>query len=91
MQCFYSSKSCLAWSPVIKSLSGGYIPWHAKWTDLSRVVCAHWGSTNDPSSLASVGKISNCPTPSDLRKVDFFEGSHLVNLTLNAHILVFWE
>ena len=65
--------------------------WHAKWTDLSRVVRAHWGSTNDPSSLASVAKISNCPTPSDLQKVDFFEGSHLVNLTLNAHILVCWE
>ncbi|KIJ99754.1 hypothetical protein K443DRAFT_123087 [Laccaria amethystina LaAM-08-1] len=65
--------------------------WHAKWTDLSHVVHAHWGSTDDPSSLASVAKISNCPTPSDLQKVDFFEGSHSVNLALDAHILVCWE
>lgn len=60
--------------------------WHTKWTDLSRIVRAHWGTIDDPSSLASVAKISNCPTPTDLRKVDFFEGSHLVNLSLDAHI-----
>jgi len=65
--------------------------WHTKWTDLSRVVRAHWGTTDDPSSLAAIAEVSNCPTPSDLRKVDFFDGSHLVNLALDAHLLNCWE
>lgn len=65
--------------------------WHTKWTDLSRVVRTHWGTTDDPSSLSAIAEVSNCPTPSDLRKVDFFDGSHLVNLALDAHLLNCWE
>jgi hypothetical protein len=57
----------------------------------------HWGTTDDPSSLAAVAEVSNCPTPSDLEKVDsflfyfIFYGSHLVNLALDAHLLNCWE
>ncbi|KDR64811.1 hypothetical protein GALMADRAFT_1353873, partial [Galerina marginata CBS 339.88] len=65
--------------------------WHTKWTDLSRVVRTHWGSRDDPSSLASIAQLAECPTPSDMRKVDFYDGSHLVNLALDAHILNCWE
>ncbi|KAJ3515928.1 hypothetical protein NLJ89_g1460 [Agrocybe chaxingu] len=65
--------------------------WHTKWTDLSRVVRTHWGSIGDPSSLAMVAQLAECPTPSDMRKVDFYDGSHLVNLALDAHLLNCWD
>ncbi|KAF8163196.1 hypothetical protein B0H34DRAFT_794930 [Crassisporium funariophilum] len=65
--------------------------WHTKWTDLSRVVRTHWGTEDDPSSLASVASIAECPKPTDLRKVDFYDGSHLVTVALDAHILSCWE
>ena len=65
--------------------------WHTKWTDLSHAVYAHWGMTDDTSSLAAIAEVSNCPTPSDLQKVDFFDGSHFVNLMLDAHLLNCWE
>lgn len=65
--------------------------WHTKWTDLSRVVRTHWGKDNDPSALASAACIAECPTPIDLRKVDFYDGVHILNLVLDAHILNCWE
>jgi hypothetical protein len=65
--------------------------WHTKWTDLSRTVRAHWGSVDDSSSLANIARIATCPTPSDLRKVDFYDGSYLVNLALDANLLNCWE
>jgi hypothetical protein len=67
--------------------------WHTKWTDLSRIVRTHWGadSPDDPSTLARMASLAQCPTPSDLRKVDFYNGAHLVNLTLDAHLLNCWE
>ncbi|PPQ95548.1 hypothetical protein CVT26_008573 [Gymnopilus dilepis] len=65
--------------------------WHTKWTDLSRTVRGHWGSTDDPASLATAAEETDFPTPTDMRKVDFYDGSHLVNLALDAHILNCWE
>ncbi|KAF8187155.1 hypothetical protein BJ912DRAFT_970316 [Pholiota molesta] len=65
--------------------------WHTKWTDLSRVVRTHWGTKDDPSSLAKIAEIVKCPPPTDLRKVDFYDGAHLVGITLDAHILSCWE
>ncbi|KAG6835289.1 hypothetical protein H0H93_003080 [Arthromyces matolae] len=67
--------------------------WHAKWTDLSRVARAHWGKNfpDDPSTLEFAAKITESPSPTDLRKVDFYKGQHIVNLTLNAHILCLWQ
>jgi len=65
--------------------------WHTKWTDLSRIVRMHWGTLDDPSSLATIAQLAECPTPSDMKKVDFFQGSHLVNLALDAHLLNCWE
>ncbi|KAH7914696.1 hypothetical protein BJ138DRAFT_1079047 [Hygrophoropsis aurantiaca] len=67
--------------------------WHTKWTDLSRTIRAHWGTnfTHDPSTLAFVARLAECPTPSDLRKVPFYDGAHLLNLALDANILNCWE
>ncbi|KAI0055098.1 hypothetical protein BV25DRAFT_1816096 [Artomyces pyxidatus] len=67
--------------------------WHTKWTDLSRTVRAHWGKDfpNDPSTLAKFAFETECPTPSDLRKVDFYDGEQIVNLALDAHLLNCWE
>lgn len=67
--------------------------WHTKWTDLSRTVRGHWGEghADDPSTLACMAGVAACPTPSNLRKVEFFDGAHLINLTLDANILNCWE
>lgn len=65
--------------------------WHTKWTDLSRVIRAHWGKDTNPSALASAARIAECPTPVDLKKVDFYDGVHILNLVLDAHILNCWE
>ncbi|KAF6745112.1 hypothetical protein DFP72DRAFT_824802 [Ephemerocybe angulata] len=66
--------------------------WHTKWTDLSRVVRGHYGeNADDPASLAHLAKIGACPKPSNLKKVDFYDGQHMVNLVLDASILNCWE
>ncbi|EAU82342.2 hypothetical protein CC1G_06652 [Coprinopsis cinerea okayama7 len=65
--------------------------WHAKWTDLSRVVRGHHGDSTDPSSLAFFAQLTGCPQPADLRKVDFYDGQHLVNLSFEALVLNVWE
>ncbi|KAI0311082.1 hypothetical protein OF83DRAFT_1069420 [Amylostereum chailletii] len=67
--------------------------WHTKWTDLCRSIRAGWGkdAPSDPSTLARFAKETECPTPSDLRKVDFYDGEHILNLALDSHILVIWE
>ncbi|KII85951.1 hypothetical protein PLICRDRAFT_115567 [Plicaturopsis crispa FD-325 SS-3] len=67
--------------------------WHTKWTDLSRVMRQHWGEgcKDDPSTLAHLAELAECPVPSDLRKVDFNSGAHTVDLCLDAHLLNCWE
>lgn len=44
--------------------------WHTKWTDMSRVVRTHWGSEDEPNSMATVARLSQSRKPSDMRKVD---------------------
>ncbi|TFK20425.1 hypothetical protein FA15DRAFT_599731 [Coprinopsis marcescibilis] len=65
--------------------------WHTKWTDMSRIVRAHWGSLTDSSSLLYLAKLAECPTPPKLNKVDFYDGQHMINLALDARILNCWE
>ncbi|KAH7921726.1 hypothetical protein BV22DRAFT_1132056 [Leucogyrophana mollusca] len=67
--------------------------WHTKWTELSRLIQQHWGTgfLGDVSTLGCLAGSAECPTPSDLRKVDFHNGAHLVNLALNAHLLNCWD
>ncbi|KAM6503971.1 hypothetical protein JOM56_000914 [Amanita muscaria] len=67
--------------------------WHTKWTDLSRVIRTHWGKDfpEDPSTLRYAAKLAEYPTSNNLRKVDFHDGAHIINLTLDAHLLNLWE
>lgn len=68
--------------------------WHTMWTDLSRIVRASAGEgapDTDPSTLKAFAAEAGCKMPNDLRKVDFYEGEHLVMLALRAHVLVIWE
>ncbi|KAH6899406.1 hypothetical protein BKA70DRAFT_1437548 [Coprinopsis sp. MPI-PUGE-AT-0042] len=62
--------------------------WHTKWTYLSWVIRASWGVRSDPSSLACLASIAECPTPSNLRKVEFHDGQQMVN---DGHVLNCWE
>ncbi|KAF6760243.1 hypothetical protein DFP72DRAFT_843737 [Ephemerocybe angulata] len=65
--------------------------WHTKWTNMSGVVRDHYGDYTDPSSLASQAKTAGCPPIPNLRKVDFYEGQHLINVVLDANVLNCWE
>ncbi|KAI0042004.1 hypothetical protein FA95DRAFT_1598679 [Auriscalpium vulgare] len=63
--------------------------WHTEWTDLSRIFETHWGDElgRDPSTLGySAGKI-NIKRPSNLKKVDYYSGTHLAYLVLDVHIM----
>ncbi|KAH7904089.1 hypothetical protein BJ138DRAFT_1019611, partial [Hygrophoropsis aurantiaca] len=67
--------------------------WHTKWTKLSWLFRSHWGGDfpDDPSTLCHLANEADCPPPKDLRKVDFYSGSHIVNLALDANLLNCWE
>ncbi|KAI0040280.1 hypothetical protein FA95DRAFT_1611919 [Auriscalpium vulgare] len=63
--------------------------WHTEWTDLSRIFETHWGDElgRDPSTLGySAGKI-NVKKPSNLKKVDYYSGTHLAYLVLDVRIM----
>ncbi|KAJ7762121.1 hypothetical protein B0H16DRAFT_1311993, partial [Mycena metata] len=65
--------------------------WHTKWTDVIRVFQTHWGRTSgkstNPASLGhSAAKIGR-PAPSNMKKVDFYPGSQLLYLVLDARML----
>lgn len=67
--------------------------WHTKWTKLSAICRTHMGKDfpHDPSTLACLAGVAECPMPPDLKKVDFYTGAHLVDLALDAHMLNCWE
>ncbi|KAF8803454.1 hypothetical protein BYT27DRAFT_7260192 [Phlegmacium glaucopus] len=60
--------------------------WHTKWTNLSRIVWTHWGSSDEPNSLATIARLAECPIPSDMRKewsdllIDAIQKNWVVNL-----------
>ncbi|KAJ7691824.1 hypothetical protein B0H17DRAFT_1200940 [Mycena rosella] len=69
--------------------------WHTKWTDLIRIFQTHWGrvsgkSTNPASLGHSAGKIGRA-APSNMKKVEFYPGSQLVHLVLDARMLDCWR
>ncbi|KAJ7717441.1 hypothetical protein B0H16DRAFT_1700968 [Mycena metata] len=69
--------------------------WHTKWTDVIRTFQTHWGRTagksTNPASLGhSAGKIGR-PAPSNMKKVDFYPGSQLLYLVLDARMLDCWS
>ncbi|KAJ6599623.1 hypothetical protein B0H10DRAFT_2322822 [Mycena sp. CBHHK59/15] len=69
--------------------------WHTKWTDLIRIFQTHWGRVSgksiNPSSLGhSAGKIGRA-APSNMKKVEFYPGSQLLYLVLDARMLDCWS
>ncbi|GJF00409.1 hypothetical protein PsYK624_166970 [Phanerochaete sordida] len=67
--------------------------WHTKWTDLSRVIRGHAGieHPDDPSSLAAIANAISVDMPPNLKKVPFYEGAHILDITLDAYLLCCWE
>lgn len=70
--------------------------WHTKWTEGCRICSGAWGDMEegtdcDPSSLGYMAKAIKVPTPSDLRKVDFYSCARLIKVTAQAHMLNCWE
>lgn len=67
--------------------------WHTEWTDLSRIFETHWGYllTKDPSTLGHSATQINRKPPSNLKKVDYYPGAHLVYLVLDARMLDCWR
>ncbi|KAJ6539941.1 hypothetical protein B0H10DRAFT_1971182 [Mycena sp. CBHHK59/15] len=68
--------------------------WHTKWTDIIRIFQTHWGRTSgrstNPASLGySAGKIGRA-APSNMKKVEFYQGSQLLNVVLDAKLLDIW-
>ncbi|KAI9063585.1 hypothetical protein FKP32DRAFT_1676294 [Trametes sanguinea] len=68
-------------------------PWHTLWTDISRVVESHWGPnlSPDPSTLSNSAAKIGRRTPSNLRKVDFDQGSELIRTVFEARVLDCWR
>ncbi|KAJ7672981.1 hypothetical protein DFH06DRAFT_1319207 [Mycena polygramma] len=69
--------------------------WHTKWTDIIRIFQTHWGRTSgkstNPSSLGfSAAKIGRA-APSNMKKVEFYPGSQLMYLVLDAKLLDIWS
>ncbi|KAJ6625297.1 hypothetical protein B0H10DRAFT_2161892 [Mycena sp. CBHHK59/15] len=69
--------------------------WHLKWTDIIRIFQTHWGRTSgkstNPASLGhSAGKIGRS-APSKMKKVEFYPGSQLLYLVLDARMLDCWS
>ncbi|KAJ7147592.1 hypothetical protein C8R43DRAFT_889597 [Mycena crocata] len=69
--------------------------WHTKWTDLIRIFQTHWGRTagksTNPASLGhSASKIGRS-APSNMKKVEFYPGSQLLYLVLDARMLDCWS
>ncbi|KAJ7231604.1 hypothetical protein C8J57DRAFT_1439834 [Mycena rebaudengoi] len=69
--------------------------WHTKWTDIIRIFQTHWGrilgkSTNPASLGHSAGKIGRA-APANMKKVEFYPGSQLLYLVLDARMLDCWS
>ncbi|KAJ6559823.1 hypothetical protein B0H19DRAFT_1210268 [Mycena capillaripes] len=69
--------------------------WHTKWTDVIRIFQTHWGRTSgkntNPAALgfsaAKIGRVA----PSDMKKVEFYPGTQLMYLVLDAKLLDIWR
>lgn len=69
--------------------------WHTKWTDVIRIFQTHWGriagKNTNPASLGySAAKIGR-PAPSNMKKVEFYPGTQLLYLVLDAKLLDIWR
>ncbi|KIY49883.1 hypothetical protein FISHEDRAFT_40602, partial [Fistulina hepatica ATCC 64428] len=67
--------------------------WHTQWTNISRTVETHWGELtgeNDPSTLGHSAAIVGRKIPANMKKVDFYLGSQLLNLVLDTRMIDIW-
>ncbi|KAJ7799418.1 hypothetical protein B0H13DRAFT_2391021 [Mycena leptocephala] len=69
--------------------------WHTKWTDVIRIFQTHSGRTTgkqtNPASLGfSAAKIGRA-APSNMKKVEFYPGTQLLYLVLDAKVLDIWR
>ncbi|KXN86688.1 hypothetical protein AN958_09775 [Leucoagaricus sp. SymC.cos] len=67
--------------------------WHTEWTALSCLYETHWNNilSPDPSSIGhNAAKIKH-PAPSNLKKVDYSNGTSLLHLILDVRILDCWR
>ncbi|KAF8230262.1 hypothetical protein L208DRAFT_1476868 [Tricholoma matsutake] len=58
---------------------------------LKKYLMAKEDFPDNTSTLGYAAKLVECLTPNDLKKVDFYDGAHIINLTLDAHVLNLWE
>ncbi|TFY74976.1 hypothetical protein EWM64_g9036 [Hericium alpestre] len=67
--------------------------WHTAWMNLSRIFEAHWGDSlgRDPSTLGHSASKIKYKTPSNLKKVDYYSGHHLVELVLDVRMMDCWR
>jgi hypothetical protein len=69
--------------------------WHTKWTDVIRIFQTHWGRTTgkqtNPASLGFNAPKIGRPAPSNMKKVEFYPGTQLLYLVLDAKILDLWR
>ncbi|KAJ6468897.1 hypothetical protein C8R45DRAFT_1078905 [Mycena sanguinolenta] len=69
--------------------------WHTKWTDIIRIFQTHWGHTlgksTNPASLGHSASRIGRAAPSNMKKVEFYPGSQLLYLVLDARMLDCWS
>ncbi|KAK6993185.1 hypothetical protein R3P38DRAFT_2567352 [Favolaschia claudopus] len=69
--------------------------WHTKWTDVILIFQTHWGRTtgknNNPASLGFSAAQIGRAAPSNMKKVEFYPGTQLLYLVLDAKILDIWR
>ncbi|KAJ3841649.1 hypothetical protein F5878DRAFT_609706 [Lentinula raphanica] len=67
--------------------------WHTMSQDLSRLYKTHWGTplSRDPSSLGHSSRKIGREDPSNLDVIDYFPGTQLAYLVLDARMLDCWR
>ncbi|KAJ7321064.1 hypothetical protein DFH08DRAFT_818878 [Mycena albidolilacea] len=69
--------------------------WHTKWTDIIRIFQTHWactsGKSTNPASLGHSARKIGRAALSNMKKVEFYPGSQLLYLVLDARMLDGWR
>jgi hypothetical protein len=69
--------------------------WHTKWTDVIRIFQTHWGritgKNTNPASLGFSASRIGRAAPSNMKKVEFYPGTQLVYLVLDAKVMDIWR
>ncbi|KAJ7620923.1 hypothetical protein B0H17DRAFT_1151872, partial [Mycena rosella] len=69
--------------------------WHTKWKDVIRIFQTHWGRTTgkntNPASLGFSAARIGRSAPANMKKVEFYTGTQLLYLVLDAKLLDIWR